>query len=143
MSGFYIEQPGGSLVYKDLSDSRSFSVLSGKLPGSNIFTARLLRAYLNTQTKLLVENSKWDDSCCSEHTQTIKTLCLWLRFLRSGFHAWMERLHLSMWAKKILSWLPQRLRWTHVGRWWNLPFVKKKKTMIFLSQNMWRHQHTH
>lgn len=52
-------------------------VLSRKFPVSIIFTTLPLKAYLRTQTKLLVQNSKWDEfsnSCCSEHTQTIKML---------------------------------------------------------------------
>ncbi len=42
--------------------------------------------YLRTQTELLLQTSKWDkfsNRCCSEHSQTFKTLPLWLQFHRN------------------------------------------------------------
>lgn len=126
-----VEQPGGSLlkitfVQKDWNFSWFF-FLSGVLPVSVIFTALLLKAYLRTQTKLLVQNSERDEfsnSCCSEHTQTIRTLPLWLRFLRnekrvsclngeaknlqhflseSTFHPLSKAIGRNMWAKTLLT----------------------------------------
>lgn len=89
--------------------------------------------YLRTQTELLLQTSKWDkfsNRCCSEHSQTFKTLPLWLQFHRnekrvsclnaegknlqhflsgSTLHHLSKARGRNLWAKKRLSRPPQRL----------------------------------